>query len=37
MEIKKERNGEKLNVALTGRLDAVTAIHLHLRLNACIC
>ena len=26
MEIKKERNGEKLNVALIGRLDAVTAI-----------
>lgn len=26
MEIKKERNGENLTVALTGRLDAVTAI-----------
>lgn len=26
MEIKKERNGENLAVALTGRLDAVTAI-----------
>ena len=26
MEIKKERDGEKLTVTLTGRLDAVTAI-----------
>ncbi len=28
MEIKKERNGERLTVALIGRLDAVTAIQL---------
>ena len=28
MEIKTERNGEKLTVALTGKLDAVTAIDL---------